>query len=795
MWKEHYYLDITLSGQLNGLLLFFTYFLLLNTMLPISLIISLEIAKIAQAFFMEKSKDMYSEIRDQPCKVFSSSLNEELGMIKHIFTDKTGTLTCNRMKFRFCTIGKYLYGYSYNKLDKSIECLSPNQLEDHLYGPSSGIFEPFRMSVGKLILEIKDHKQLADQFLKCMTLCHECIVDRDTGKYTGPSPDEIAILETAKKIGFNYQMIGVNKIQIKIIPYGSKLLQVAGQFEHFCTLEFSSDRKRNSVIVRDLSTGYIMLYCKGADNIIKSRLSMFNSKTNTDKIYNDLELFAKKGYRTLLLAFKIISEEEFKSWKEKYDEASRAIYEREEQIEDLADIMERELILLGCTALEDSLQEQVPETIKSLLQANIKVWMLTGDKLETAVNIGKTCGLIEENTYIAKCKSVDPLKCQKKLEKVLTNLNENNKSTVLVIEGDSLETILSYNPLSDCINLFFKVSESVSTVICCRVSPGQKKKVVSVMKNKYKSISLSVGDGANDVSMILEANIGIGIYGEEGMQAVQASDFAIGEFRFLWDLLINHGRMNYIRQSEMILYFFYKNMVFTIPQFYFAFYCFYSGQTVYDDWYITCYNMIFTALPLMIKAVLDKDIIIDKKSQIFESYKYILPSAYQVGQNNQIFTGINFTKWIFMGFLHSGLVFYIPLYIFSKAILSDNGENSDFWSFSITSFTCIILLVTIKLCLSIRFWTIWHIISLTFLSFFLYLGFIIVYDQLIIPSGGTVSIISRINITYFSIFCVLSLACSLDIAFEIFQKIFSPNLSDNLQKKNIPRHSKIIPLN
>lgn len=782
-WRAHPYIDFTTSSFFNGFLLFFTYFLLMNTMLPISLIISLEIAKMIQAFFMQQSLDMYSELREKSCKVFSSSLNEELGMIKHVFTDKTGTLTCNRMKFRFCTIGQRLYGYSSCKLDEGIECFSPNHLEDDLYGPVQGEFIPFRMTVGKIVLEVKDHKQLADQFMKCMTLCHECMVDKDTDKYIGPSPDEIALLETAQKLGFYYKSPIDQMITIKVMPYGCRNLIVKEQFQYCCTLEFNSDRKRNSVIARDMSTGFIMLYTKGADNVIMKRLSKYNLKYNIEKINKDLLQFSKRGYRTLLMAFRIIGEEEYKVWKIKYDDAANAIYDREEQIAALADEIEKDLILLGCTAVEDSLQEQVPETICEILNAGIKVWMLTGDKLETAINIAKTCGLASSNTKVNKCRSIDLERCREKLEKILKKLSNTDGDAILVVEGESLEVILSSNPFCTCIDLFFQVSEKCKTVVCCRVSPGQKKKVVTTVKEKYKSISLSIGDGANDVSMILEANIGVGIYGEEGMQAVQASDFAIGEFRFLWDLILNQGRLNYIRQSEMIFYFFYKNMVFTLPQFYFAFYCFYSGQTVYDDWYITCYNMVFTAVPLMMKAVFDKDFIVDKKSPLFNQQKGMLPGTYKLGRDNMVFTAKNFAYWIFIGFLHSGIVFFVPLFVFNKAILTSLGNNADFWAFSMTSFTSVILLVNIKLSITIRFWTIWHVISILALSVGLYFGFIIVYDMLPYAAGSTISTIVSSGNTFFTIFCVLSMCLCLDMAIFIFQKIITPNPSDELIRK------------
>lgn len=139
-----------------------------------------------------------------------------------------------------------------------------------------------------------------------------------------------------------------------------------------------------------------------------------------------------------------------------------------------------------------------------------------------------------------------------------------------------------------------------------------------MMKNYYpNSRTLAIGDGGNDVSMIMEAHIGVGIYGEEGMRAVQSSDYAIGEFRFLHSLLFFHGRTNYLRNAECILYFFYKNFVFTILQFFFGFYCNFTGQTIIDDWYITLFNLLFTSLPLGARALLDQDVKPDDNEVVY----------------------------------------------------------------------------------------------------------------------------------------------------------------------------------
>ena len=298
-------------------------------------------------------------------------------------------------------------------------------------------------------------------------------------------------------------------------------------------------------------------------------------------------------------------------------------------------------------------------------------------------------------------------------------------------------------------------------MICCRVNPKQKAEVVRLIKNNLKKITLSVGDGANDVNMIQEAHIGIGIYGKEGMRAVQASDFAIGEFQCLWRLLLIHGRWCYKRNSLMIIYFFYKNMIFTIPHFFFSFLCASSGQTIFDDWYISFYNLFFTALPLIMRAVFEQDVDYkvrkpeerssqcttqlsakgegentkkkQKKTHILVQDQYLrsqIPKLYYVGQNKTIFTASRFAGWVLWAMFQSLILFGVNYYVFTEVILDQNGTNGDMWSFSITYFTTIILLVDIKLAINTSYWIFLHWIAFIPLSVMLYVAYFFVSNYL-----------------------------------------------------------------
>ena len=264
--------------------------------------------------------------------------------------------------------------------------------------------------------------------------------------------------------------------------------------------------------------------------------------------------------------------------------------------------------------------------------------------------------------------------------------------------------------------------------MCCRLLPIQKAEVVRIVRTYLNKITLSIGDGANDVPMIKTAHIGVGLFGEEGMGAVQASDYALPEFRMLWRLLLVHGRWNYIRIAEMILYFFYKNMLFTVPQFIFAFYCGFSGQTIFDDNYIALYNLIFTSLPLVIRAIFEQDVYFvrpaakdnndasvlpesrvgeqETMSKIvrphvlqsklteyipkeYEINKYLyrmFPKIYFIGQENCIFNYINFFLWIIEGILEATLVTLFCIYIFTSVSLDSSGRSTDLWLCSVTMY-------------------------------------------------------------------------------------------------------------
>lgn len=237
------------------------------------------------------------------------------------------------------------------------------------------------------------------------------------------------------------------------------------------------------------------------------------------------------------------------------------------------------MLLMGGTAIEDRLQEGVPETIAELAKSGIKLWVLTGDKTETAINIGFSCNLLTTDMELLILKANSRADTSQLLDDTLHKLNKEAETDAEVANGDRKYalvidgTTLKYGLENATRDKVLALGMRCASVICCRVSPKQKAQVVNLVKKGLKVMTLAIGDGANDVSMIQEANVGVGISGEEGRQAVMASDYAIAQFSYLSKLLLVHGRWSYLRTSEMIFTFFYKNIMWTLVLFWYQLMC------------------------------------------------------------------------------------------------------------------------------------------------------------------------------------------------------------------------------
>ncbi|KAI9622323.1 hypothetical protein KEM48_007336 [Puccinia striiformis f. sp. tritici PST-130] len=389
---------------------------------------------------------------------------------------------------------------------------------------------------------------------------------------------------------------------------------------------------------------------------------MFRPSTIQESTLVHLEEYATEGLRTLCIAMREIPEEEYTPWSAIYERAAATVNGRTEEIDKASELIEKNLFLLGATAIEDKLQEGVPDTIYTLQQAGIKVWVLTGDRQETAINIGLSCRLISESMNLVIVNEETAEATAQFITKRLLALKNSSKNPAdsedlaLVIDGKSLGFALDKSISKP----FLELAVLCKAVVCCRVSPLQKALVVKLVKKNIKgSITLAIGDGANDVSMIQAAHVGIGISGVEGLQAARSADVAISQFRFL------KNSYSFIALGVM----FYKNITLYLIGFYFSFANGFSGQTLFESWTLTFYNVVFTVMPPFVLGVLDQFV----SARMLDRY----PELYTLGQRNIFFTRRIFWEWVATAVYHSIFIFFVTAFVFKMILFYIRGGAPD----------------------------------------------------------------------------------------------------------------------
>ena len=508
-------------------------------------------------------------------------------------------------------------------------------------------------------------------------------------------------MAAARDVGFVYLNRTNAKVEIEVMGVPEKYVPLR-------VLAFNSSRKRMSTLVRT-PDDRILLICKGADSVIYQRLRADHDKAVIDSTTKYLEEFANAGLRTLCIASKYLTEDEFNRWSQTYDAACAAIDDREDEIERACEMIEGDLTILGATALEDKLQEGVPDAIEQLHKAGLKLWILTGDKLQTAIEIGFSCNLLsnEMEIMIISAESEEGARAQIEagLDKVVRARNglgpaePSEKATktggfAVVIDGETLRYALEDNLKA----MFLDLTTQCDTVVCCRVSPSQKALTVKLVKDGKGAMTLAIGDGANDVAMIQEAHIGVGIAGLEGAQASMSADYAVGQFRFLTRLLLVHGRWCYIRVADMHATFFYKNIVWTLTLFLYQIFCNFDGTYLYDYSLIMLFNLIFTSLPVACLGIFDKDVSAETSLAV--------PQLYRRGMQGLEWTRATFFGFMFDGFYQSCISFFIPYLVYrSTTTQSSSGHDFSVWEFGTTVAVCAVTSANLFVGLHIRNWT------------------------------------------------------------------------------------------
>lgn len=807
--KKHYYLGLHNMGnsveddQFNPdkrflvfVLNMFTLITLYSPIIPISLYVSIETIKFFQSTqYINKDLHMYHAESNTPASARTSNLNEELGQVEYIFSDKTGTLTRNLMEFFKCSIGGEIYGTGITEIERGVAQQTGMKISEVERSVKAVHEKGFNFDDPRLLRGAWRNEPNPDackEFFRCLAICHTVLPEGDESPekitYQAASPDEAALVTAAKNFGFFFYRRTPTMIYVR-----ESHVEKMGKMQDVCyeilnVLEFNSTRKRQSVVCR-YADGRLVLYCKGADSVIYERLADGNE--DLKKVTREhLEQFGSSGLRTLCLAYRDLSPDMYERWNEKFIQAKSSLRDREQKLDEVAELIEKDLTLIGSTAIEDKLQEGVPACIETLARAGIKIWVLTGDKMETAINIAYACNLInnemkqfiitsETNAIRDVEERGDPVEIARFMrEEVKRELNkciDEAQQYIHSISGEKLALIIDGKCLMYALDpslrvILLNLSLNCSSVVCCRVSPLQKAQVTSLVKKGARKITLSIGDGANDVSMIQAAHIGVGISGQEGMQAVMASDFAIAQFRFLTDLLLVHGRWSYLRICKVVLYFFYKNLTFTLTQFWFTFQTGFSGQRFYDDWFQSLYNVIFTSMPVIMLGLFEKDV----SASLSKKY----PQLYQEGIKNVFFTWRVVAIWAFFS-VYQSLVLYNCVTTSSATGQNSSGKIFGIWDVSTMAFTCVVVTVNLRLLMMCNTITRFHYITVggSILAWFL---FVFLYTGIMTPNDRQENVFFVIFVLmstfyfYFTLILVPVLALLGDFIFQGVQRWFSP---------------------
>ncbi|KAJ7335113.1 hypothetical protein JRQ81_013054 [Phrynocephalus forsythii] len=722
------------SSFYSAFLMFWSYVIILNTLVPISLYVSVEIIRLGNSFYIDWDRKMYCALSDTPAQARTTTLNEELGQIKYIFSDKTGTLTQNIMAFNKCSIDGQAYGDVFDTEGHRVEVTERTPKVDFSFNP---LADPkFVFYDQNLVGAVKAGDAPTHRFFRLLSLCHTVMPEEKREGalvYQAQSPDEGALVTAARNFGFVFR--ARTPETITVVEMGETLV-----YELLAILDFNYVRKRMSVIAECLPPD--SSYCKGAsflpsfsDTILYELLHP-SCAALKEKTTKHLDEFAGEGLRTLVVAYRDLSQAYFEEWQQRHHEASVALQDREEKLSGLYEEIERDLLLLGATAIEDKLQDGVPQTIEILGRAHIKIWVLTGDKQETAVNIGYACHMLYDDMndiFIVQGNTPEAVwqELRQARRKMLPDAGRegevdpeaaepNGPTTVLpdeqpsgeyglVISGHSLAFALEGRLEGELV----RAACLCKAVICCRMTPLQKAQVVELVKKYKGAVTLAIGDGANDVNMIKTAHIGVGISGQEGMQAVLSSDFSFAQFRYLQRLLLVHGRWSYLRMCKFLAYFFYKNFAFTLVHFWYGFFSGFSAQTVYDEWFITLYNMVYTSMPVLGMSLFDQ---VSDRPPILPPPPPALPGrerplepavspALHPGQQNLYFNKRKIFKCTLYSLYSSLVLFFVPYGTLSNSVQSDGKVIADYQSFALIAQTCLLIVVSVQIGLDTAYWT------------------------------------------------------------------------------------------
>ncbi|CDW58161.1 phospholipid transporting ATPase [Trichuris trichiura] len=638
---------------------FFRFLLLFSYVIPLSLRVNLDMAKVVYAWMISKDKEIPGTV------VRSSTIPEELGRIQYLLCDKTGTLTQNNMIFKKLHLGTVMFNQeTFDEISSLLRLAFSSDLE----APST--------------------QSLTFKALEALVLCNNVtpVQDEDNEaddtqrSYQASSPDEVALVSWACDMGLKLLFRDLNTIIIK------DPLNREQSYKILQTFPFTSERKRMGIIVQKEGTDEITFYIKGADVVLQPIVSY------NDWLEEECANLAREGLRTLVVAKKALTVQQYKAFSASYDKAKLSLYDRQTKVNEAVSILERDLQLLCLTGVEDQLQVDVGITLELLKNAGVKAWMLTGDKVETAFCIAKSSGLISRGQNVFRCPTVHtPREALQELEKL-----RSCSSSLLVISSASLEFYLAYLPEE-----FINASSACTSVVCCRCSPEQKAEVVRTLK-KYNGGKLvaAIGDGGNDVSMIQAADVGIGIVGKEGRHASLAADFSITQFSSLARLLLWHGRLCYRRSCSLSQFVIHRGLIISTMQAVFSCIFYFASVSLYPGMLMVLYSTVYTMFPVF-SLVMDRD----AKEKVVLTF----PDLYKDLVKGRSLSLKTFLIWFLISMYQGAVIMYGGIFLF----------ESDFIHIVSISFTSLVITELIMVALTIHTWH-WSMVAAEFLSVCIY---------------------------------------------------------------------------
>uniref|UniRef100_A0A8C4NK30 Phospholipid-transporting ATPase n=1 Tax=Eptatretus burgeri TaxID=7764 RepID=A0A8C4NK30_EPTBU len=637
------------------------FILLFSYIIPISLRVNLDMGKVAFGWMIMRDDEIPGTV------VRTSTIPEQLGRIVYLLSDKTGTLTQNEMVFKRLHLGTVSYG-----LD------SMDEIQSHLFSSYTQAASGSQKGPGPAPKVRRTVVSRVHEAVKAVALCHnvtpvyeskggaagepetddaesERDLSDDNRVYQASSPDEVALVKWTETVGLTLVSRDLSTMQLR--TPGGQLLT----FSILQIFPFTSESKRMGIVVRDESTGEVVFYMKGADSV------MTNIVQYNDWLEEECGNMAREGLRTLVVAKKTLTEEQYQDFESRYNQAKLSVHDRSLKLTAVIESLERGMELLCLTGVEDQLQENVRPTMEMLRNAGIKV-----------SNRGEAH--LELNAFRRK------------------------NDSALVISGGSLEVCLRFYE-----HEFVELACQCPAVVCCRCSPTQKAEIVRLLQAHAGKQTCAIGDGGNDVSMIQAADCGIGIEGKEGKQASLAADFSITQFKHIGRLLMVHGRNSYKRSAALSQFVIHRGLIISAMQAVFSSVFYFASVPLYQGFLMVGYTTVYTMFPVF-SLVLDQDV----KPETAMLY----PELYKDLTKGRSLSFKTFFLWVLISIYQGGIIMYGALLLF----------EAQFVHVVAITFTSLILTELLMVALTVRTWH-WLMVLAELFSLVIYIASLVLLNE------------------------------------------------------------------